>query len=340
MVLSAVACGDDSLSESASEPGITSSEPLTEGNSSGPASASASSSSTSAADTEAPTESHTGAGPTASATEGETDPTGEPLVDDATVVETTLPATLACGALHTAELTLENSGSTTWSKGQGYALGAVGDSDPLADELRVDLPEALEIAPGEAYTFTLDLLGPEVESAYLSDWQMIRSDAWFGEVAEASVDVACPEDPPPDLDQVIWLHTDVSAWEETMTLESIDLQGNLICMNHGSQDEGVYVWPEKEYSPGTWVVGNPWIFIEHEDQWYAGTWEWLRPDQTCKAITSVAGDHIKVAPFDAQSEWTPTSGETYYFMISSLARQTNVIKNVQERSNLLKFVWP
>ena len=334
VALGSLACGDDSISESASETGITSSQLPSEGSASASASASTSSSSTAETDTDG--SSSTGA------TTGATDTTGEALVDDAELVQMTLPDALACGAALAAELTLRNSGTTTWSQAQGYALGAVDGSDPLAGDVRVDLPADLEIAPGDSHTFTLDLVAPELEAEYHTDWQMLRGDAeaWFGDLAEADVNVACPEDPPPDLDQVIWLHTNVSAWEETMTLESVTFQGSQICLNHSSQDEGVFVWPEKEYSPGTWVVGNPWIFIEKDGQWYAGTWEWLRPDQTCKAITSVAGDHIKVAPFDANSGWKPTSGETYYFMVSGLARQLNAVKNVQERSNLVKLVWP
>ena len=333
LALASIACGDDSLGESASETGLTSSQLPSDGSTTGSPSTSASSSSSSASSTATSTSAD------ATDTAATTD---EALVDDAEFVATTLPDALACGAVLAAEITLKNSGSTTWSQAQGYALGAVDDSDPLVGDLRVDLPADLEIAPGESYTFTLDLVGPELEAEYHTDWQMLRSDAdsWFGDLAEADVNVACPEDQGPDLDQVIWLHTNVTAWEETMTLESVTVQGGQICLNHSSQDEGVHVWPERELSPGTWVVGNPWIFIEHEGQWYAGTWEWLRPDQTCKASTSVAGDHIKIPPFDANSGWTPTSGETYYFMVSALARNTNAVNNVEERSNLVEFVWP
>ena len=87
------------------------------------------------------------------------------------------------------------------------------------------------------------------------------------------------------------------------------------------------------------MIANPWVFIYEGGQWYGATWEWLRaPGQTCKNTSSVAGDHIKQAPFDAASGWTPQSGGTYYFMVSGLAR--GGLKNVQERSQPVKVVWP
>ena len=87
------------------------------------------------------------------------------------------------------------------------------------------------------------------------------------------------------------------------------------------------------------VNANPWIFIPHNGQWYAGTWEWMGTGQTCKGKHAVAADHIKQPPFSPDSGWVPTPGETYYFMISGLARFPN-ISNVSERSNIVKVVWP
>jgi hypothetical protein len=57
--------------------------------------------------------------------------------------------------------------------------------------------------------------------------------------------------------------------------------------------------------------------------------------QTVKNLIAVDGSHIKKPPLDT---WHPESGETYYFMVSGLARMSE--RNVLERSNLLKVVWP
>lgn len=142
---------------------------------------------------------------------------------------------------------------------------------------------------------------------------------------------------PPELDlnNVVWLHKNVSSWPVTVNLSSVTFSGGLICLNHDIASKN---WPIGS-TGSTDVVANPWVFIYHNDQWYGATWEWLRPPgQTCKNMSSVAGDHIKVAPFDAASGWTPSSGETLYFMVSGIARYGT--PNVQERSEPIRVVWP
>ena len=116
-------------------------------------------------------------------------------------------------------------------------------------------------------------------------------------------------------------------------LSSVYTTESEICLDYDMAD----VWPIYDLG-GTEVVGNPWIFIWEDGVWHAGTWEWLRPGQTCKNIHSVAGSHIKVSPFGEESGWVPTSGDTYYFMVSGLARWSE--RTVEERTNLVPLVWP
>jgi hypothetical protein len=145
-----------------------------------------------------------------------------------------------------------------------------------------------------------------------------------------------PTDPPPlDLGDVTWLHSNVSGWPVTVTMSSVTFEGSQICLNHDIASKG---WPT-EVVNGAEVVGNAWVFIYQDDRWYGATWEWLRaPGQTCKNQSSVAGDHIKEAPFDAASGWHPASGQTLYFMVSGFARLG--LTNVQERSDPVKVIWP
>ncbi len=286
-------------------------------------------------------------GGSTSATTGDVDPSGSSSgavtpQDAAELVAHTLPSEAPCGAEFDATVTVRNTGAATWTRDALYKLGAVDDEDPLTTEHRAWLPEDVVVAPGESYTFPLSLQAPAEPGSYTTDWQMVHEHVqWFGEIAEATVSVTCEaaEPPPLVLDEVIWLHTDVSDWPVTMTIESVTFEDPFICLNHASQDEGVFVWPEDTLDGDTQVVGNPWVFIYREGSWYGATWEWLRPDQTCKFEYAVAGDHIKQPPFDAQSGWTPSSGETLYFMVSGLARLPG-FTNVSERSEPIKVVWP
>ena len=78
--------------------------------------------------------------------------------------------------------------------------------------------------------------------------------------------------------------------------------------------------------------------------WYAATYEWLRPGQTCKSIgvpndypntARALGPHIKRSPL---SSWVPKKGETVYFFVSTFARDGR--RNGNQRSNMVKVVWP
>jgi len=144
-------------------------------------------------------------------------------------------------------------------------------------------------------------------------------------------DGAAPGGLPVSLSQVVWLHTDVSDWRQTANLAEVYIQGDLIHLNYNKSKS----WPAVSYQ-GARVNANAWIFVEKGGTWYAGTWEWLRPGQTAKSVRAVRGDHIKASPL---SNFVPRSGTQYGFMVSGLAR-TSDLHNVAERSNVVMFTWP
>ncbi len=255
-------------------------------------------------------------------------------LDDASIVGAALPAQLDCGEVASGSVTVRNTGESTWSREDGFKLGAVDDVDALATTTRIWLEDDELVEPGGVHTFTVPFEAGDTETSESTSWRMVHEGVqWFGETAEATVAVECPDEGPPDLDEVIWLHSDISAWPESASLHSVEHTGDQLCLDYSHADE----WPVYDLD-GTEVVGNPWIFIRQDGQWYAGTWEWLRPGQTCKSAESVAGDHIKTAPFDASSGWRPTSGETYWFMVSGLARWSE--RNVEARTGLVALTWP
>ena len=119
-----------------------------------------------------------------------------------------------------------------------------------------------------------------------------------------------------------WLHHNVSGWAVTSTLTDVNIYPDKLCLSHTKAGQ----WPRN----GDGWEGNPWIFAKVDGQWYAGTYEWLRPGQICKGITKDnIGAHIKRAPLDAS--WRPTSGQTYGFMLSTPAR-LDVAVTPHERS--------
>ena len=143
---------------------------------------------------------------------------------------------------------------------------------------------------------------------------------------------------PMELNTVTWLHTDVSGWPVTSNL-SVSIENGIICLEYDKKN----VWPTVEipHTSGEYnieVVANPWVFLEYQGQWFAGTWEWLVVGGTCKNLSSVAGDHIKQPAF-VPLDWRPTSGQRLYFMVSGLARISS-ITNIQERTQIVEVIWP
>jgi hypothetical protein len=119
----------------------------------------------------------------------------------------------------------------------------------------------------------------------------------------------------------------VSDWAETAHL-TVRLTSSSIILDYDKAN----VWP-----PNGDVVANPWIFVPKENGpgWYAATFEWMRPGQTSKNISSVSGSHIKQAPLQ---DFAPVPGVWYGFMVSGLCRDSR--RNVYERSNVYMLQWP
>lgn len=129
---------------------------------------------------------------------------------------------------------------------------------------------------------------------------------------------------------VKWCHPSVADWPVTSTL-SASVGVGQIRLNY----DKAKVWPSVDN-----VVGNPWAVVKINGQWYAGTWEYLRPGQTAKPMSVLAktggkGDHFKVSPL---SSWTPRSGERFGLMVSGLNRGN--LKNVKERTTVQMVTWP
>lgn len=161
------------------------------------------------------------------------------------------------------------------------------------------------------------------------DMELIASSVTATDITPLPPPPPQPTDPI-DLSKVKWLHTNVSSWPITADLAYVKIGTTTIELKY----DKACVWPGVNID-GIDLNANPWIFVSLDDIWYAATWEWMKVCQTVKNLYAVNGDHIKVPPLDT---WSPISGETYYFMVSGLARQNQ--RNVKERSNMVKVIWP
>jgi len=124
----------------------------------------------------------------------------EASADDALIRSVNIPNELACGETGWGVVTVQNTGTATWTREDEYKLGAIGDEDPLkVGDSRSWLPEGVEVAPGFEYAFEIELLGPADEGLYTTDWQMVHEFVgWFGEDVAVEVAVICEDEPDPE----------------------------------------------------------------------------------------------------------------------------------------------
>jgi len=134
---------------------------------------------------------------------------------------------------------------------------------------------------------------------------------------------------PSEIDGPIkWLHTNVSSWPVTASLNA-SVSRSTINMPYSKSK----VW----HAVGG-LNANPWAIVKMNGRWYAGTFEYFRYGQTSKPVGVLdgsKGDHFKVSPL---SGWRPSSGERFGIMVSGLARASS--RNVKERSNVSMVTWP
>ncbi|HCP46941.1 MAG TPA: hypothetical protein DIU15_12920, partial [Deltaproteobacteria bacterium] len=134
------------------------------------------------------------------AADGDQDPTTDqddsPAdLDDAALVYADFPLESECNGVRSAAVTMQNTGTTTWTRADGYKLGAVDDSDPFyGPDTRVWLPADAVVLPGDNWTFYIDMQAPSTPGLLTTDWQMVHEAVqWFGEEAVGEVDVTCAD---------------------------------------------------------------------------------------------------------------------------------------------------
>ncbi|MBS1492420.1 MAG: hypothetical protein JST55_02855 [Bacteroidetes bacterium] len=123
--------------------------------------------------------------------------TTTPPTDNAKYLSQSTPGVMESGKSYDATISMKNSGSTTWQKGN-YKLRLMNQTEALSKIWGIsDLDLGSNIAPGESVTFSLTLKSPETPGDYNLQWQMANGNAFFGEpTANIPVKVVGPETTP------------------------------------------------------------------------------------------------------------------------------------------------
>jgi PKD repeat protein len=118
--------------------------------------------------------------------------------NNAEIIASHLPSSLAPGEQFEAWVQVRNSGTTTWRNNSGYqfGLGAVDDSDPFTTTTRLLFDSEVDVEPGGTHVFEFTLVGRGGCGGVplTTDWRMVQDlptneATWFGAVAQADVTV-------------------------------------------------------------------------------------------------------------------------------------------------------
>jgi YD repeat-containing protein len=100
--------------------------------------------------------------------------------NNAAFISQSAPTTLIAGQTANISVTMQNTGTTTWTIAEGYKLGSQNSKDNGTwGTGRVALPAS--VAPGAQVTFTFPVNAPPAPGTYNFQWRMLREGVeWFG----------------------------------------------------------------------------------------------------------------------------------------------------------------
>jgi alkylated DNA repair dioxygenase AlkB len=101
-------------------------------------------------------------------------------VNNAVFVSQDTPSSMVPGQTYAINVTMQNTGTTTWTSANNYGLGSQNPQDNTNWGLaRVELPN--DIAPGQSVTFSFSVTAPSTIGTYDFQWQMVQDYVeWFG----------------------------------------------------------------------------------------------------------------------------------------------------------------
>ncbi len=102
-------------------------------------------------------------------------------VNNATFISQTAPASMVPGQVYPVSVTMQNTGTTTWTASSLYRLGSQNAQDNNTWGVsRVELPN--DVAPGASATFNFAVTAPSAVGIYNFQWRMVQDMVeWFGD---------------------------------------------------------------------------------------------------------------------------------------------------------------
>jgi Zn-dependent metalloprotease len=127
-----------------------------------------------------------------------------PGSNNATFVSQSVPTTMVAGQSYSVSVTMNNSGTTTWTS-DVYKLGSQNPQDnTLWGGARIYLPAGTTVPPGSNYTFYFTVTAPSTAGSYNFQWGMVQDPGlWFGSFApNVVINVTTPQPTCDEIEQM------------------------------------------------------------------------------------------------------------------------------------------
>ena len=117
---------------------------------------------------------------------GDNNDTAPVAENNAEFVSQSIPSSATAGDSVVGTVTMRNTGSATWSLSDGYYLGSEGPQDNFVwGTNRTFMAEDASVAPGEEYSFEINVVAPAEAGTYTMQWRMLQDAVeWFGATSD------------------------------------------------------------------------------------------------------------------------------------------------------------
>jgi RHS repeat-associated protein len=117
--------------------------------------------------------------------------------NSATFISHSVPTSMVAGQSYSVSVTMQNTGTNTWTSASLYRLGSQNPQDNgIWGTGRVALPAS--VAPGSQITFSFTVTAPATAGAYNFQWRMVQDGVmWFGDSSPNVVVTVSNASPPP-----------------------------------------------------------------------------------------------------------------------------------------------
>jgi hypothetical protein len=116
--------------------------------------------------------------------------------DNAHFISQSVPNSLIAGRQYQATVIMQNTGTNTWTKADGYSLAIIANPSNLWGIEKAPLLENDSIATSETKTFTFTIDAPTTAGVYVFQCRMLKDpQTWFGEMTDlVEIKVSAPGD--------------------------------------------------------------------------------------------------------------------------------------------------